>query len=200
MLGEVTGWTLADGLAVRTTLDPVAQGFLEDHRIDGTPVLPGVMGIEAFAEVASASASGWTVLAIEEVTFLAPCKFFRDEPRDLELVARPRLVGADLVADCRLLARRTLVNQPEQLTTHFTGRVRLHPGPLARSLRQGDRPGEPSDRGSAPRPSTASTSTAPPTRSSTPRGVTANRSSASWRSTCLRTTSRTMLPFSSIPG
>ena len=45
--------TIADGLAVRTTLDPARQGFLDHHRIDGTPVLPGVMGIEGFAEVAS---------------------------------------------------------------------------------------------------------------------------------------------------
>ena len=51
MLGAFTGWTSADGLAVRTTLDPVEQSFLDHHRIDGTPVLPGVMGIEGFAEV-----------------------------------------------------------------------------------------------------------------------------------------------------
>ncbi len=129
MLGAFTGWTLADGLATRTALDPVEQGFLDHHRIDGTPVLPGVMGIEGFAEVASASAAGWTVIAVEDVAFLAPCKFFRDEPRTLELVAQSRLVGDDLVADCRLLARRTLANQPEQLTTHFTGRVRLARAP-----------------------------------------------------------------------
>jgi hypothetical protein len=35
------------------------------------------------------------------------------------------LVGDDLVADCTLQARRALATQPEQLTTHFTGRVLL---------------------------------------------------------------------------
>ena len=125
MLGALTGWTLAEGLAVHTTLDPVEHGFLDHHRIDSTPVLPGVMGIEAFAEVAAASAIGWTAVAVEDIAFLAPCKFFRDEPRTLELTARPRRVGDDLLADCRLLARRSLANQPEQVTTHFTGRVRL---------------------------------------------------------------------------
>jgi hypothetical protein len=34
-------------------------------------------------------------------------------------------VGDELVADCRLLTRRSFANQPEQLTTHFTGRVRF---------------------------------------------------------------------------
>ncbi|HEX4982311.1 MAG TPA: SDR family NAD(P)-dependent oxidoreductase [Ilumatobacteraceae bacterium] len=148
MLGVFTGWTMADGLAVSTALDPVEQRFLDHHRIDGTPVLPGVMGIEGFAEVASASAPGWTAVAVEDVAFSAPCKFFRDESRELELVARPRLVGDDVVADCRLLARRSLANQSEQLTTHFSGRVRLtRAAVLPLTLDPGAAPaGEPSDR------------------------------------------------------
>ena len=47
-------------LVVRTTLDPVRQPFLDDHRIDGTAVLPGVMGIEAFAEVGSPAGASRT--------------------------------------------------------------------------------------------------------------------------------------------
>ena len=57
MVGRVIGMGVDGGLAVETTLDPAAQPFLDDHRIDGTPVLPGVMGIEAFAEVAPAAAA-----------------------------------------------------------------------------------------------------------------------------------------------
>jgi hypothetical protein len=125
MLGAITGWTLADGLTVHTDLDPTEQSFLDHHRIDGTPVLPGVMGIEGFAEVASASAAGWTPVAVEDVAFLAPCKFFRDEPRTIEFVAQPWREGEAVLADCRLDARRSLAGQPEQVTTHFTGRVRL---------------------------------------------------------------------------
>ena len=125
MLGAVTGWTLADGLTVHTDLDPTEQSFLDHHRLDGTPVLPGVMGIEGFAEVASASAAGWTPVAVEDVAFLAPCKFFRDEPRGLDFVSQPWRDGEALIADCRLIASRSLANQPEQVTTHFTGRVRL---------------------------------------------------------------------------
>ncbi|HYN32266.1 MAG TPA: SDR family oxidoreductase, partial [Ilumatobacteraceae bacterium] len=41
-----------DGIVVHTTLDPMQQPFLNDHRIDGVAVLPGVMGMEAFAEAA----------------------------------------------------------------------------------------------------------------------------------------------------
>ncbi len=53
MLGRVVGVTIEDGLVVETELDPVRQPFLHDHRIDDAAVLPGVMGIEAFAEVAT---------------------------------------------------------------------------------------------------------------------------------------------------
>ena len=49
-----------DGVVVQTTLDPTEQPFLDDHRIDGMPVLPGVMGMEAFAETARLLAAGPT--------------------------------------------------------------------------------------------------------------------------------------------
>ena len=47
MIGKITGMGVYSGLTMETTLDPKVQPFLYDHRIDGTPVLPGVMGIEA---------------------------------------------------------------------------------------------------------------------------------------------------------
>ena len=76
--GEVEA-SLLDGVVVRTTLDPAVQPFLDDHRIDGTPVLPGVMGMEAFAEVARLLVPEWYVVAVEDVDFLTPVKFYRDE-------------------------------------------------------------------------------------------------------------------------
>jgi acyl transferase domain-containing protein/NAD(P)-dependent dehydrogenase (short-subunit alcohol dehydrogenase family)/acyl carrier protein len=126
MLGKVTGMTLGRGLTMETTLDPSSQPFLYDHRIDGTPVLPGVMGIEAFAEAAVCIHPGWYVEAIEEVNFFAPFKFYRDEPRTLlvEAVISPQ--AENLIADCRLIGRRTLPNQKQpQETLHFTARVRV---------------------------------------------------------------------------
>ncbi len=126
MLGKVVGTPLHGGLTVETTLDPTAQAFLHDHQIDGTPVLPGVMGVEAFAELATLLLPDWHVAAIEDVEFLAPFKFYRNEPRVVTLSAVCRPDGDDIVAECRLTGSRNLPNQPEpQVTTHFTGRVRL---------------------------------------------------------------------------
>jgi 3-oxoacyl-(acyl-carrier-protein) synthase/acyl carrier protein/NADP-dependent 3-hydroxy acid dehydrogenase YdfG len=125
MTGRITGMGLYRGLTIETTLDPKVQPFLYDHQIEGIPVLPGVMGIEAFAEAASIL-PGWQVGAVEEVNFLAPFKFYRNEPRTLTIEAQFYPQADGLVADCRLMGHRRLQNQAEpQATTHFTARVRL---------------------------------------------------------------------------
>jgi acyl transferase domain-containing protein/acyl carrier protein/NAD(P)-dependent dehydrogenase (short-subunit alcohol dehydrogenase family) len=124
--GSIVSLGVSTGYTVETTLDPHDQPFLHDHQIDGTPVLPGVMGIEAFAEAALALLPGWQVEAIEDVNFLAPFKFYRSEPRALQIETRIHPRGNELFADCRLVGHRTLPNQAEpQPTNHFTARVRL---------------------------------------------------------------------------
>jgi NAD(P)-dependent dehydrogenase (short-subunit alcohol dehydrogenase family) len=139
MTGRAVGFGASDGLTVLTELDPSHQAFLNDHRIEGTPVLPGVMGIEAFAEAAAALLPGWRVTALEDIELTAPFKFYRDEPRALELRVLHRDRGdGTLVADCRLVGARSLP-QGEQRTVHFTGRA-----VLARELAQ------PADQESAP--------------------------------------------------
>ncbi len=124
--GNVVSVSLSDGYTVETTLDPKQQPFLHDHQIDGTPLLPGVMGIEAFAEAALCLLPGWHVEAVEDVNFLAPFKFYRGEPRRIQVETRIHPHGSELLADCKLIGYRTLPNQSEpQQTLHFTGRVRL---------------------------------------------------------------------------
>jgi len=126
MLGKISGGRADGTLTIETTLDPAVQPFLHDHQIEGKPVLPGVMGIEAFAEAALRMLPGWRVEAIEDIDFLAPFKFYRGEPRTVTVEAVFRPQGDRVVAECRLLGSRALPNQTEpQVTTHFTARVRL---------------------------------------------------------------------------
>ncbi len=61
MSGRIEAMTRSGGLRILTELDPAQQRFLDDHRIDGTPVLPGVMGVEGFAEAAHALLPDWIV-------------------------------------------------------------------------------------------------------------------------------------------
>ena len=126
MVGKITKFGIHSGVQVEVTLDPKQQPFLYDHQIDGTPVLPGVMGVEAFAEAAGCMLPGWYVESVEDVSFLAPFKFYRNEPRTVEVQATFVCLGEAIVAECKLIGRRQLPNQAEpQSTIHFTGRVRL---------------------------------------------------------------------------
>ncbi|MGB5754716.1 MAG: SDR family NAD(P)-dependent oxidoreductase, partial [Thermoanaerobaculia bacterium] len=114
------------GLVAVGNIVPTEQPFLDDHRIDGTAVLPGVMGIEAFAEASRLLAPNRQVIAVEEVVFLSPFKFYRDEARSLEIEAFLGLESEEVVASCRLVGRRKLAKQSEEKeTVHFVGRVRL---------------------------------------------------------------------------
>ncbi len=126
MTGKLAALGMQSGITIETMLDPAVQPFLHDHQIDGIPVLPGVMGIEAFAEAALCLLPGWHIAAIEDVNFLAPFKFYRNEPRavTVETIIRPQ--ADTLLAACRLNGCRSLPNQSEpQVTTHFTAQVRL---------------------------------------------------------------------------
>ncbi|MGZ4173369.1 MAG: SDR family NAD(P)-dependent oxidoreductase, partial [Solirubrobacteraceae bacterium] len=126
MTGQVTDFSAGGMVTVRTELDPTRQPFLNDHRIDGTPVLPGVMGMEGFAETAGALVRGFKVVELDDVELLAPFKFYRDEPRTVVLHAILRDGGdGTLLADCELTGRRELRGQKEQETRHFTARARL---------------------------------------------------------------------------
>jgi len=126
MLGRIATASVQNGIAIETKLDPAIQPFLHDHQIDGTPVLPGVMGIEAFAEAALCLLPGWRIATLEDVNFMAPFKFYRKEPRILSVEASIYSQPDALRADCRLIGRRLLPNQSEpQVTTHFTAHVCL---------------------------------------------------------------------------
>jgi len=126
MIGKVTGMGLYSGLTVETELDPKKQPFLYDHQINETPVLPGVMGIEALAEAAKVLFPDLYIEAIEEVNFSSPFKFYRSEPRGVTTQVQFVQDGNDIIAQCQLVGTRKLHGQDEsQETIHFTARIRL---------------------------------------------------------------------------
>ena len=83
MVGKLKSAHIADGFLVETELDPKVQPFLYDHQMEGTPILPGAMGTEAFAELSSALAPGYTVTRILNENFHHPFKFYRMESQKL---------------------------------------------------------------------------------------------------------------------
>jgi 3-hydroxymyristoyl/3-hydroxydecanoyl-(acyl carrier protein) dehydratase len=133
LVGRVKAALLYGGLVVETTLDPQKQPFLFDHRIEGVPVLPGVMGSEAFAQVASVLVPGFFVSAVEDEQFLAPFKFHRNQPATLHLAATARSVASGEVLVAATLG--SIVQPKPELPAlervHFKANVRLRRQPQA---------------------------------------------------------------------
>ena len=101
MVGEVVGWTLAGGSRSRPRSTPPS-------RVSSTTTASTacrccrVPWAWRLSPRSPASLPGWQVIAVEDVEFLAPFKFYRDEPRTLDSSHSSRSEGSDLVADCRL--------------------------------------------------------------------------------------------------
>jgi NADP-dependent 3-hydroxy acid dehydrogenase YdfG len=122
MVGTVKSFGVHQGLVVETRLDPDVQPFLRDHQIDGTPVLPGVMGLEAMSEAALVGFPELHVSALERIEFQMPFKFYRGEARAVTVQVRYALDGDDVLAHCRLVGTRQLHVSPR---THPVVRDRV---------------------------------------------------------------------------
>ena len=123
MVGEVVAAD-DDGIVIVTELDPATQPFLDDHRIEGTPVLPGVMGIEAFAEAACLLAPGWGV----------ECGRGRRVPQPVQVVSRRAAPGRS-VRSCRSRGRPGRGPVPVGRAPHVARTIRAGDDALRRPSR-----------------------------------------------------------------
>ena len=134
MFSHLTGMDLHQGITLEAILDPKAQPFLKDHSLNGTPVLPGVMGIEGFsvaarhiASVLASGKAGFDVTRLEDIQFLTPFKFYRNEPRSITWRAQAVREESGLVVYVSLESDLTRVSKKVEHMLHFTGRVYLQP-------------------------------------------------------------------------
>ncbi len=134
LIGALRCAPLFGDLVAETTLDPTTEPFLFDHQVEpGLAYLPGVMGIEAFAQMAVALAPDHRVDSVRGVRFASPLKFHRDRPRTLYLHARILPTeGGDLRARVALCTQvRPDPDHPARTTQHFTAEVVLTQRPAA---------------------------------------------------------------------
>ncbi|MEK6974835.1 MAG: SDR family NAD(P)-dependent oxidoreductase [Candidatus Thermoplasmatota archaeon] len=81
LLDEVVECVPERRVAATLTVDAARDPGLADHKVDGVPYLPGVFGLEAFAQAASLLAPLSTVLvAAEDVKFASPLKQLKAAP------------------------------------------------------------------------------------------------------------------------
>jgi NAD(P)-dependent dehydrogenase (short-subunit alcohol dehydrogenase family) len=132
MLSHVTGFDLNLGLTLEAELDPKIQPFLYDHSMNGTPVLPGVMGIEGFSvaakhigSVLASGKDGFEIERLENIRFLTPFKFYRNEPRRVTWLARAAHESSGLVVYVTLESSRLLKTGADEHSLHFSGKVYL---------------------------------------------------------------------------
>ncbi len=131
MVGRPVSASVFGGLTTEVRLDPARQPFLRDHALEGTPLLPGVMAAEAFAEIAHVLVPDLEVTAVEEVRFDRPLKFYRNEPATFRLQAQAVREGGSLAVLARLVSLiQPKPDVPAVEKVHFAGRVLL--APLAR--------------------------------------------------------------------
>jgi enediyne polyketide synthase len=79
-------------LVVETELSHLHDPYLADHLIDGAPLLPGVLGLEAMAQVAVALSGASTEPVVENIEFLRPVVVPADRPQPIRIAA---LIGED---------------------------------------------------------------------------------------------------------
>jgi hypothetical protein len=120
------GPVATDGRLVLTgTLDPAADPFLAQHRLDDRPLLPLVVGLEFLCEAAERAAGRPEVAGgIRDVRAVSGLSFHSDRPRDVRVRAR-RLdavsVECELVSDVCTRDGRIV----ERDRVHLTGVVEL---------------------------------------------------------------------------
>jgi malonyl CoA-acyl carrier protein transacylase len=143
MFSHVTGMDPFEGIILETELDPKEQVFLRDHALNGIPLLPGVMGIQGFMEAAqyiSSTIGGgkgdYSVSWMDDIQFLTPLKFYRDEPRKITWKVQVCFENGETVAHIQLESIPSAGYSKNESLIHFKGSVHLLPSARERVSRK----------------------------------------------------------------
>ena len=81
--------TLVQGAEIRLEKEFNLQSdpYLADHAIEGTPYVPGVMGVETFVETATAL-TGKVPQGLKDVHFYLPIKLLRNRPQAVRVIGK----------------------------------------------------------------------------------------------------------------
>ncbi|MDD6173893.1 MAG: SDR family NAD(P)-dependent oxidoreductase [Elusimicrobia bacterium] len=121
-LGEVKNLSAGKEIEAENTFN-AEYPFLFDHAIEGTPYVPGVMGIETFVETAS-MLEGKTPQGLEDVHFYLPIKLLRRRPQTV------RIKGVEEAGKVSMEIESDFINSKGikmgNTRRHFTARVLEH--------------------------------------------------------------------------
>jgi len=97
--------------------------YLDHHRFDAVPFMPGVMGVELFAELAKLAYPKKVISGFENIEFSSAIKFIKDKPRTLKASisysSKPEVrIESDFIKDGKKLGDTKL---------HFKGTILFGP-------------------------------------------------------------------------
>ena len=141
LIDRLAGIDPDGSLRFEVELDPKQEPFLKDHRLNGIPLMPGVMGIEGFLEIGRLAATlslekkPFTATRLEGIQFQAPVKFYRDQPRRLTWMGKVTAQENGLAAAISLESDLELRSRAKEHLLHFSGTVLLDkPGNAAQPM------------------------------------------------------------------
>ncbi len=137
LFNELTGLDITGGIILEADLDPKSKSFLQDHKLNGVSILPGVMGIEGIGVAATHIASvlgtegpGFYVSCLRQIRFETPLKFFREEPRHIIWKTRVIQREDEMIAEVKLSSILHTQLGETKTSDHFSGQVVLSPTPI----------------------------------------------------------------------
>ena len=86
-LGKVGTLAKNQALHAEKEFNLQSDPYLADHAIEGTPYVPGVMGIETFVETATAL-GGTVPQGLKDVHFYLPIKLLRNRPQAVRVIGK----------------------------------------------------------------------------------------------------------------
>jgi malonyl CoA-acyl carrier protein transacylase len=108
---------LEEGTVYIRRLDPTIEKGLDHHRIEGTAVLPGVLGVEMMVRAAE-HALQTQVGKLVDVRFASPLKIFKDQPVEARVEVKRN-------GEVTLSSYFTAPNGKQMKREHFTARVQV---------------------------------------------------------------------------
>ncbi|MBO7191042.1 MAG: SDR family NAD(P)-dependent oxidoreductase, partial [Elusimicrobiaceae bacterium] len=99
-LGSITSLQPGAEIHLEKEFNLSSDPYLADHAIEGTPYVPGVMGLETFMETATAL-TGQVPQGLKDVHFYLPIKLLRNRPQAVRVIgkAQGNRAGMEIESD-----------------------------------------------------------------------------------------------------
>jgi len=112
LLDKITALKKSDGLLeIVKCLDPAQDLYLQDHRLDGTPVLPAAMAFELMAEAAQTGWPEWNVTALEDIRVFKGL-VLNEKSRDVRLLVHPK---GDMSPEAKTIALEVSITDSQHV-------------------------------------------------------------------------------------